>query len=154
MMKNELFCTFCPLKPINKILHNIIFSLHFRIRGHRTRDLMASIISWLWMFLLFLWKRNSKVLDSFGIDGKNGLFLTLLISNSLVWNFALQVKAAASFERGSTTIEEELSHFSVNKIPNVADEFNGPFPSWTNVKRDFGAIGDGIQDDTIATKPH
>lgn len=30
------------------------------------------------------------------------------------------------------------------------EEFNGPFPSWKNVKTDFGAIGDGVVDDTAA----
>ena len=31
-----------------------------------------------------------------------------------------------------------------------ADEFVGPFPSWFDVKRDFGAVGDGVADDTAA----
>jgi hypothetical protein len=31
-----------------------------------------------------------------------------------------------------------------------ADEFIGPFPSWKNVKTDFGAVGDGKADDTAA----
>ena len=30
------------------------------------------------------------------------------------------------------------------------EEFNGPFPSWLDVKRDFGAVGDGKADDTAA----
>jgi len=30
------------------------------------------------------------------------------------------------------------------------EEFVGPFPSWANVKRDFGAVGDGKADDTAA----
>ncbi|HOS43017.1 MAG TPA: glycosyl hydrolase family 28-related protein, partial [Armatimonadota bacterium] len=30
------------------------------------------------------------------------------------------------------------------------DEFVGPFPSWKNVKTDFGAVGDGVADDTAA----
>lgn len=30
------------------------------------------------------------------------------------------------------------------------EEFNGPFPSWKNVKTDFGAVGDGVADDTAA----
>ena len=32
----------------------------------------------------------------------------------------------------------------------VADEFVGPFPSWANVKTDYGAVGDGKADDTAA----
>lgn len=30
------------------------------------------------------------------------------------------------------------------------EEFIGPFPSWKNVKRDYGAVGDGKADDTVA----
>ncbi|WP_347246580.1 glycosyl hydrolase family 28-related protein, partial [Thermogutta sp.] len=30
------------------------------------------------------------------------------------------------------------------------EEFVGPFPSWLNVRRDFGAVGDGVADDTPA----
>jgi hypothetical protein len=30
------------------------------------------------------------------------------------------------------------------------EEFVGPFPSWRNVKADYGAVGDGIADDTTA----
>lgn len=32
----------------------------------------------------------------------------------------------------------------------VGEEFNGPFPSWLDAKRDFGAEGDGKTDDTKA----
>lgn len=34
--------------------------------------------------------------------------------------------------------------------PYADDEFVGPFPSWKNVKTDFGAVGDGKADDTDA----
>ena len=30
------------------------------------------------------------------------------------------------------------------------EEFVGPFPSWADVKRDYGAVGDGLADDTAA----
>ena len=30
------------------------------------------------------------------------------------------------------------------------DEFNGPFPSWVNIKTAYGAVGDGVADDTAA----
>src|SRR6185369_11104520 len=33
---------------------------------------------------------------------------------------------------------------------DVDDEFVGPFPSWFNAKTDFGAVADGINDDTAA----
>ena len=32
----------------------------------------------------------------------------------------------------------------------VDDEFVGPFTSWVDVKHDFGAVGDGKADDTVA----
>jgi len=35
-------------------------------------------------------------------------------------------------------------------IPPTGDEFVGPFESWLNVKKDFGAVGDGVHDDTRA----
>jgi Pectate lyase superfamily protein len=42
------------------------------------------------------------------------------------------------------------------KIPTqvdaIGDEFVGPFPSWSNLKRDFGAVGDGIADDSNAVQ--
>ncbi len=34
--------------------------------------------------------------------------------------------------------------------PPAAEEFNGPFASWKNVKTDYGAVGDGVADDTAA----
>jgi pectin methylesterase-like acyl-CoA thioesterase len=34
--------------------------------------------------------------------------------------------------------------------PAASDEFVGPFASWANAKRDFGAVGDGVADDTRA----
>ncbi|MBZ5858007.1 glycoside hydrolase family 55 protein [Flavihumibacter profundi] len=40
---------------------------------------------------------------------------------------------------------------SCNSSPLFSqEEFNGPFPSWANVKTRFGAIGDGKHDDTRA----
>ncbi|TDH19745.1 hypothetical protein EXU57_22870 [Segetibacter sp. 3557_3] len=32
--------------------------------------------------------------------------------------------------------------------PAIDDEFVGPFPSWINVKTQFGAVGDGVADET------
>ena len=32
----------------------------------------------------------------------------------------------------------------------AAEEFNGPYASWKNVKADYGAVGDGVADDTAA----
>ena len=38
----------------------------------------------------------------------------------------------------------------VGAFPAVGDEFVGPFPSWLNVKTAYGAVGDGVADDTRA----
>jgi hypothetical protein len=35
-------------------------------------------------------------------------------------------------------------------VAPVVEEFVGPFPSWQNAKTDFGAVGDGVADDTAA----
>src|SRR5438067_7808587 len=34
--------------------------------------------------------------------------------------------------------------------PDTGEEFAGPFASWADVKRDYGAVGDGRADDTAA----
>jgi hypothetical protein len=39
---------------------------------------------------------------------------------------------------------------SARAQPAADEEFAGPFPGWANVKTDFGAIGDGVADDTAA----
>src|SRR5262249_29769281 len=39
----------------------------------------------------------------------------------------------------------------ITLVPPVGDEeFLGPFSSWLDLRRDFGAVGDGIADDTDA----
>ncbi len=38
----------------------------------------------------------------------------------------------------------------ISFIAYVPEEFVGPFPSWANLKRDYGGVGDGIADDTAA----
>ena len=37
-----------------------------------------------------------------------------------------------------------------NSATAAREEFNGPFPSWADLKRDYGARGDGRADDTAA----
>src|SRR5438094_255527 len=34
--------------------------------------------------------------------------------------------------------------------PEAGEEFAGPFPSWRDLRRDYGAVGDGKADDTAA----
>ena len=40
--------------------------------------------------------------------------------------------------------------FIAGPIAAADEEFAGPFPSWANVRRDYGAKGDGQADDTAA----
>ncbi len=56
--------------------------------------------------------------------------------------------ATGSSGGGSSGINSSGSNPSV--VPSDDDEFVGPFSSWLNVKTDFGAIGDGVSDDTLA----
>ena len=39
---------------------------------------------------------------------------------------------------------------SVPAAASATDEFVGPFPSWANVRSEFGAVGDGVVDDTVS----
>ena len=41
---------------------------------------------------------------------------------------------------------------SISAVTFGRTEFLGPFPSWRNVKADYGAKGDGIIDDTAAVQ--
>lgn len=40
--------------------------------------------------------------------------------------------------------------FLLPDITSASEEFVGPFPSWRNLQRDYGAVGDGKTDDTAA----
>ncbi|MBM3211416.1 hypothetical protein FJZ33_04285 [Candidatus Poribacteria bacterium] len=40
--------------------------------------------------------------------------------------------------------------YSISSIVADVEEFVGPFPSWKDLKRDYGAVGDGKADDTAA----
>ena len=39
---------------------------------------------------------------------------------------------------------------AASRVQAQGDEFVGPFPSWQDLKRDYGAVGDGKADDTAA----
>ena len=53
---------------------------------------------------------------------------------------------------GNTTAAGNLMAASsqMTFTPYFQDEFVGPFPSWGDAKRDYGAVGDGVADDTAA----
>jgi hypothetical protein len=62
-------------------------------------------------------------------------------------NYTVQVTGVRdrSAAGNSVTVGTQSSFFGW-----VDEEFVGPFPSWANVKTAYGAIGDGVADDTAA----
>jgi Pectate lyase superfamily protein/Ricin-type beta-trefoil lectin domain-like/Bacterial Ig-like domain (group 2) len=102
------------------------------------------------------------------ITGNNGS--TTNVNSSVKWASGSSILASIGSSNfvcvapGSTTLS--ASDGSINaSIPvtcippslhtpsyfqEASEEFAGPFPSWTNVKTAYGAVGDGIADDTQA----
>ena len=60
--------------------------------------------------------------------------------------------ALLMFFLGMGAADRRDSQVSVSNEKNVVryDEFVGPFPSWSNLKTRYGALGDGATDDTAA----
>ena len=53
--------------------------------------------------------------------------------------------------RDTSAVGNEIEpNTSASFTPYFENEFIGPFPSWADAKRDYGAVGDGIADDTDA----
>ena len=50
----------------------------------------------------------------------------------------------------NVTFGAKLSFNTPSYFAEQSDDFAGPFPSWTNIKTAYGAVGDGIADDTAA----
>jgi hypothetical protein len=72
-------------------------------------------------------------------DRRRGVRLNVVCALIAVAAFcALQAAAPAARPQARAT------------APAEGDEFVGPFPSWTNVKTVYGAVGDGTADDTAA----
>jgi len=61
---------------------------------------------------------------------------------AILCGLALAVPASAYFA--------PAANHEAGSASSGADEFVGPFSSWSNLKRDYGAIGDGVADDTEA----
>ena len=51
---------------------------------------------------------------------------------------------------GGLCLVPAVQDLQATPASNPADEFVGPFPSWADAKRDYGAVGDGQNDDTAA----
>jgi pectate lyase-like protein len=62
-------------------------------------------------------------------------------------NVAVGTTSAADNNEATTNNLSGLGA-SVSNMP--PDEFNGPFVSWANLKADYGAVGNGVADDTKA----
>ena len=62
-------------------------------------------------------------------------------------NYAVQVSGVRDRSAADNTVAPgaQASFFGW-----MDEEFVGPFPSWANIKTDYGAIGDGVVDDTAA----
>ena len=82
------------------------------------------------------------------------LAATLICLLSVGWT--IQPDLIRSAPRGRIGASEPagqnrlLPRVSQAVSPATTDEFVGPFASWMDVKRDFGAVGDGKVDDTAA----
>ena len=62
--------------------------------------------------------------------------------------FYLFILVSLLYTNLSNAQESKLKSIQKFEIPYDDIEFNGPFNSWGNLKRDYGAAGDGITDDT------
>lgn len=89
--------------------------------------------------------------------------LFVILYSSLPSLCQAQVKTGRKLLPRAVTFRENQKPQENNKTPEAAvlriqqrilntvlDEFVGPFPSWADAKRDFGAKGDGQADDTAA----
>jgi Pectate lyase superfamily protein len=99
----------------------------------------------------------SRTDGSTNILVSGGQSLTFGASN---WNSPQTVTVSAGkdsdFEDSLATLTVSSSQLAPRTVrvravdSDVDDEFVGPFASWKDVKRDFGAKGDGTTDDTAA----
>lgn len=64
--------------------------------------------------------------------------------------FALALVVGPTLVAGQTPVAPRTGVGLSTTPPIDPDEFVGPFSTWANLKRDFGARGDGIADDTAA----
>ena len=68
--------------------------------------------------------------------------LTKILEMTLIAGFLF---TPASFDKRAVLRIQVAEAFSQN-----GDEFVGPFPSWANIKTQYGAVGNGAADDTAA----
>jgi len=106
---------------------------------------------------------NTVAVQIYRTSGSTNITITSgasLLFGPTNWNIPQNVTVSASHDSDFQDTLATLTVASSNLAPalvrvravdsNVDDEFVGPFPSWKDLKRDFGAKGDGITNDTAA----
>lgn len=80
----------------------------------------------------------------------------LLVLRTVMWLSIASTFAGETIAQTGSAPLTPCADFSVPPPPPpvadnaLGDEFVGPFASWADLKRDFGAAGDGVTDDTNA----
>ena len=94
---------------------------------------------------------NPSVLNSQVVTGlSNGTSYDFeVVGVSAIGNGATSSVVSATPAAGGSSAGGSSGRDS-SVVASDDDEFNGPFSSWLNVKTDFGAVGDGVANDTLA----
>ncbi len=72
------------------------------------------------------------------------------LKNGISYDFEVTPVSANGVGTASNIVSATPMSSVSSVYPSDDDEFIGPFPSWLNVKTNFGAVGDGVADDTMA----
>jgi hypothetical protein len=72
------------------------------------------------------------------------------LTNGTSYDFEVIPVSTAGDGTASNIVSATPMSGDFSVIASDDDEFIGPFPSWYNVKTNFGAVGDGVADDTMA----
>jgi hypothetical protein len=72
------------------------------------------------------------------------------LTNGISYDFEVIPVSAIGNGAASNIVTAMPTSNGSDVVASDDDEFSGPFSSWLNVKTKFGAVGDGVTDDTIA----
>jgi hypothetical protein len=72
------------------------------------------------------------------------------LTNGTSYDFEVIPASAIGNGAASNIVTATPTGSGSNVVASDDDEFIGPFSSWLNVKTTFGAVGDGVTDDTLA----
>src|SRR5215471_6528867 len=61
-----------------------------------------------------------------------------------------RITTVAWLALGGFCLVSAVQGLQATPTANLVDELVGPLPSWADAKRDYGAVGDGQNDDTAA----